>query len=902
MKNKSISISISISIRNIAGALALASLAGCSGSGSCAPTTAGSVSNLSLKIEAPMQYPAGVPVTAYLTMTNTSKVNGNNLVYTVPSETNYTGVTITTDPTGAGQNCSNIAAGASCTFTALIPANSKPGSFTVLATPNSTNLSIKTATSDKSIQAASISVTANLGLVDTPNFTTPYYILPSSQVIPAANSTATTVYVSVLLKQIGEGLNSFKLVDETGANLSYSIVGTAAYTANSVNTYVVTIPAGKSVQHILAQSNVCSSDCSNDALVTIASQGTGILAIQPNYFQMTESYTSQDITLSNVGTGTISQLTMPAIGVPFSVESNTCSSTLAVNASCTLKVVYTPSTNSGQGSFVANYNNGSQIVNTSATIPYVGTSTQPYAILTLSPSSFSLNESHPLQRIIVQNTGTAAATALSLPTLTAPLQESTTVTSCTTNRSLAINESCTYDVYIDYTQSTQSAGSESVTFGYNNGQQTQTVSSAADWSSWKFWTLISGGTNQPVMIQNVFGSPTPQNIVATDENSYLWTYVNGTWTQLCNGQAGTPEAGQVIGLPTTNNIVWSTSSGELWTYQSGKWSKILDSSATETTPAGSSFGGFAENSTPTMIVGTDFSNYQLWLYNNGSWQKLTGSTNQPANAHMLSKGGAESNAITVYDNTGDIWFYNGTTWSKIGDAAANTPPNPNASTTGGTFYGVSTANSILYTASLPDYTHPLWVYNGSSWTQYNGANISGTPVDVATIFGTPSNNSLISRDNHLVNETDLNNYSIWTYVSGTWTNMTTGDGSSAPQYGWLVFGSNAAPDHFFMSDLQSSANLWEWYGSSWTKKTGATGGPQYVGFVAGNPTHNSFVMSDNNSQLWTYVNGKWSNITSHTDEPASVNNIYGLANPDSIVSTVSIPNKKGAFDLWVGKR
>ena len=41
--------------------------------------------NLTLAIEAPSQYPAGVAVTAYLTMTNTSNVNATNLVYTVPA-------------------------------------------------------------------------------------------------------------------------------------------------------------------------------------------------------------------------------------------------------------------------------------------------------------------------------------------------------------------------------------------------------------------------------------------------------------------------------------------------------------------------------------------------------------------------------------------------------------------------------------------------------------------------------------------------------------------------------------------------------------------------------------------------------------------------------------------------
>jgi hypothetical protein len=340
-------------LKNLAGAVALATLAACGGSGSCPPN--GASGNLTLKIEAPTQYPAGVAVTAYLTMTNTSNINGTNLVYTVPSATNYTGVPITTDPNGAGQNCANIAAGASCTFTALIPAGSKPGSFTVLATPNGTQ---SAKSSLASLQANSISVTANLGLVDIPNTNNEYYILPSDQTIQASSSGTTTAYVSVLVKSAGVGLNSLKLVDEAGANLSYVSLGTPRYTVNSVNSYVVTIPAGKSIQHIQALSNVCttlnngennSSACSNDADVNLAQSGIGILAIQPNYFQMSESRESQVVTLQNIGTGNITSLQLPQIAAPFSVLANTCSgiTTLAPTASCTVTIGYTLGTVSG---------------------------------------------------------------------------------------------------------------------------------------------------------------------------------------------------------------------------------------------------------------------------------------------------------------------------------------------------------------------------------------------------------------------------------------------------------------------------------------------------------------------------------------------------------------------------
>ena len=473
-----------------------------------------------------------------------------------------------------------------------------------------------------------------------------------------------------------------------------------------------------------------------------------------------------------------------------------------------------------------------------------------------------------------------------------------------TTKALAVGASCTYTIkYL----SAASAGSTSLAFTYNNGIAAgQVTNVAVDWVT-KFWTLITGGVGQPKFIRDVFGSPTPQSIVVSADNApddydmYLWSYTNGVWKQLCNGQNGTPGAGQVLlnTLPTPNEILWSTNSGELWGYKNGAWSKILDAASSGSVPAGSSFGGVVGNSNTSFIVGTTAS-YQLWMYNNNTWTLLTGGVNQPANAYMLSKAGATANSITIYDGSDNLWFYNGSAWTKIGDGT--TPPNPYASTMGGTFYGVSTNTSVIFTSG-PASNSPLWIYDGSNWSNVSGSSVVGSPPDVGTIFGTPSNNNLVIRDNHAATNNNLDNYSIWTFAGNTWTNLTTGDGVSTPQYGWMVYGTNATPSQFFMSDLQNSstANLWEWTGSTWSKKTGGSGAPTSVGFVGGNPMPSSFVMIDGSQQLWTNVNGGWANITGHVDEPSDVDMIYGLVNPDSIVATHYVDKLTGS-ELWIGKR
>lgn len=474
--------------------LSAAILSACSG-GIC--TTNGNGGDLSLKITAPSQYPAGVPLTITLKLTNTSTVDGSNLVYTVPNDTNFTGVPITINPTGvSGYNCVNIPAGASCLLTATIPFNSganppvisHPGSFTVIATPNSVvNSSQQLISTNKLQDANRLSVSVDLGLVDTPsNGDTQFYILPPNQVVQPSEGT-TTAFISIVNESVVPAFNTLTLTDENGTPLdpsSYTILGTLQTSLYGINSYQVTLPNNVSAQNIKVVSNTCNHNCSNNALINVASSNAGILSIQPNYFNMTPNYKTQVVTIANIGNGNVTNMSIPALPSQFTITENTCSSLtlLKPNQICYLTVNYTPNIYSNQAILVVSYNNSISTVDTSTTIVYTGTNPSPFAILTASPPSFSLSESNFIQSISVKNTGSATATNLALPNLTLALQESTTLTTCTSSQSLNVGESCVYSVYVDYTNEV-SSGNESIAFGYNNGQQAATTYVGADWSS-----------------------------------------------------------------------------------------------------------------------------------------------------------------------------------------------------------------------------------------------------------------------------------------------------------------------------------------------------------------------------------------------------------------------------------
>ena len=510
--------------------LSAAVLSACGGAGSCTncstPTPTPTPGTLSLSIEAPSQYPAGLPVSidASLTMTNTSSVDASNLVYTIPAPNepgNYTKVVITPNA-GVGSasgDCTNIAAGASCTFVATISAYASPGSFTVTATPNST-AAAKTTQSSKSLQADSISVTANLGLVDVPNTQNQYYILPNEQVVTANSTSSTSVMLSVWIKQASDGLSNIRLVDDKGESLVATLINkNPTYTQNSILTYSLELPHGKSVQNIQALSNTCTTinnrndnvdtACSNNAIINTTPSGHGILNIQPSYTVMSESYNTQVITLTNTGTGNIGDITYPnftSLGQgQFAIIQNNCSSLsrLTPEQSCTLTVKYTADTiNSGAVTPIFSYdddNNGAtEPKNTAMTIVYEAQTppspgpdpipVTPFSVLDVQPSSISLTGANPEQTITLLNTPGgettgAQITNLSLPTLNAPLG----LVATTCGNTLAVGSSCSYIVKY---ASAAYAGESTIQFTYNNGQASQSANVAIDWSDAEIYAYI----------------------------------------------------------------------------------------------------------------------------------------------------------------------------------------------------------------------------------------------------------------------------------------------------------------------------------------------------------------------------------------------------------------------------
>lgn len=607
-----------------------------------------------------------------LTMTNTSKTDATNLVYSIPNPNtngNTTGAIIIPNAGVGSQSgaCTNIAAGASCSFTAIVYPVSHPGSFTVTATPNAKTSQIRVINS-KNLNASSISVTTNLGLVDVPNTSNQYYILPNSQTIASINGQSIVVSISVWVKNASAGLNNLKLVDDRGVELtSYKLTNKTpvSYGNNSVLTYQITLPTGTTLQHVQAfgynnSNTVCStlnigtnnnSACSNNAVINLTNKANGILSVQPNYFNMSTGYTNQIVTLTNIGSGAVSNIQYPdlsALASQFSISNNDCiaiGNKLAAGQSCQLTVSYAANESSSLITPVFSYDDDNNSTtpnkNTNITITYTGTNSNAFSLLTITPSSVSLTESHP--RVIATltntkggNTAGATITSLTWPTTSLPLPLEFESTNCT--QTLNIESSCIYT--FKYTPNS-TAGQATLPFTYNNGiQSNQTANIAADWTAAVtptptpapfHWSQNSSsytvlGESSVSLIYSGSGNPP---VVTLSESSGLITFttlVNNTPSDKCDFNLGNICIVKIVGgnagehtiiatansseskLPVTivplNSYVADYGSfsghGNIWMCQITNMNGMVDGTTCQTTNGGMNPSGF--NFAPQSIV------------------------------------------------------------------------------------------------------------------------------------------------------------------------------------------------------------------------------------------------------------------------------------------------------------
>ena len=263
---------------------------------------------------------------------------------------------------------------------------------------------------------------------------------PASQTLTVSNTGTAVMTISSLLLS-GTNSNQFAITNGCGATVAIgaSCTVTVRFTPTSTGNKTASIAV-----------NVAAPATSQ----TVALTGTvpaPVLAVSPTSASFSSSLNTttagQTLTVSNTGTAvmTISSLLLSGTNSNQFAITNGCGTTVAIGASCTVTVRFTPTSTGNKTASIA--------VNvaapaTSQTVTLTGT--VPAPALTLTPTSINFGNTtrgttSAAQSVTVSNSGTAAMTISSI-TLTGTSAAMYTIASNTCGASLAAGASCTVTV------------------------------------------------------------------------------------------------------------------------------------------------------------------------------------------------------------------------------------------------------------------------------------------------------------------------------------------------------------------------------------------------------------------------------------------------------------------------
>jgi hypothetical protein len=239
--------------------------------------------------------------------------------------------------------------------------------------------------------------------------------------------------------------------------------------------------------------------------------------------------TAQTATLSNTGNAALSITSLVLAGTNASnfAQTNTCGSSVAAGANCTISVTFTPS---ASGSRTASVSITDNATGSPQTVSLSGTGTQTAgtgsaALASLSPTSLAfgnqpIDMTSTAQTVTLSNTGNAALSITSLALTGTNASDFAQTNTC--GSSLAAGANCTIAVMFTPSVTGTRAASLSISDNCSGSPQTVSLSGSGTHDVILSWTA---STTPSVVGYDVYRGTTPGGPYPTQLNS---TPINGT--------------------------------------------------------------------------------------------------------------------------------------------------------------------------------------------------------------------------------------------------------------------------------------------------------------------------------------------------------------------------------------
>lgn len=349
--------------------------------------------------------------------------------------------------------------------------------------------------------------------------------------------------------------------------------------------------------------------------------------------------------------------------------------------------------------------------------------------------------------------------------------------------------------------------------------------------------VTGGGTSLMVNSLLVLGTTLYAGTVSNADSGDLWRWSDSTWTLLggdyYNNSWGYQSIDGVISSATMGSKMYvGTFSGagdaQVWEYDGSSWTRIAGQGLNN---------GWAFNSIEEVRslagykgalyagTGTTAGDGDVWKWNGTSWSQVGGDgTGWGAGYEIVYTLAVTSDKL--YAGLGstageaEVWEYNGSTWVKVGGDGANS-----SWPSGGNFEivrSLAASGSTLYAGlGTTAGDAEVWAYSGGSWAQIGGDGINSSWA-IATYEVV---DSLAAYDGYLYAGLGLSggDAEVWRFNGTSWSQV----GGDSINSSWDVSFEIVYAMAVYNGDLYASlgnsaddAEVWRFNGTSWTKVGG----------------------------------------------------------------------------------
>ncbi len=352
----------------------------------------------------------------------------------------------------------------------------------------------------------------------------------------------------------------------------------------------------------------------------------------------------------------------------------------------------------------------------------------------------------------------------------------------------------------------------------------------------------------------------------TGKINYELASASPTWSQSAgNGANSSWEVGDVdrvqamamIGTDLYAGTGTSGADAEVWKYNGTIWTKIGGDGVNSSWSTHASVNVMVTNGSTLYIgLGTGGGDGEVWSWNGSTWTKIGG---DGLNSGWSAAADIESVLAMAHDGTnlyvgngtssgdGDVWKWNGTSWSQIGGDGLNSGW---ASSTMETVQTLMLLGGNLYAGTGTGAGDAeVWKWNGTSWTKIGGDAVNSSWAD-----------STYEQVRVLVNDA-TNIYAglgsssgdgeVWKYDMGAGT--------------WSKIGGDSTNSSWDSSSIEIVTSMF-WLGSD-----------LYAGLGTGN----------NDNDVWKYSSGTWSQIGGDNLNSGFGSTLYTLNETNALFGTGS---------------